>query len=274
MDAEIAELRLQLERAQQALMEREKLATLGSLVATVAHEINTPIGIAVTAASGMEAFSRRLAELLKAERVSRSELQGLAEQLASAASLVGTNLARAAALVGSFKTMAVDQATEQPLAFELGEYLRGVLRAHQPVLRRAQVQVELHQSEPLPVSMAAGMLSQILSNLLLNALNHAFEGITERRIDLWLRGLDAQRIELRLRDNGVGASGEVRARLFEPFFTTKRGAGGSGLGLPIVQTLCRRMGGAVQLDETPGPGLGFVITLPRRAAQAPAGAAG
>lgn len=256
--ARTEELRL----ATTALVEREKLAALGGLVAGVAHDVNTPIGIAVTAASGMEDFARDLLRKLEGEKVSRSELQVLARRLESAASLVRGNLERAAALVGSFKTLAVDQGDEAVQNLELCSYLRAIVQTHQPVLRSARVNVELELPERLPARLAGGLLSQIVSNLLLNAINHAFdEAQAERLVRLQLRNL-GRTLELRLRDNGRGVPAEIRQRLFDPFFTTKREAGGSGLGLHIVQSLCARMGGEVRLDDMPAPGLGFVIELP------------
>ncbi|HEX2010084.1 MAG TPA: ATP-binding protein [Roseateles sp.] len=257
--ARTEELRL----ATTTLVEREKLAALGGLVASVAHEVNTPLGIAVTAASGMEVFALELSRKLEGDKVSRSELQTLAQRLQSAAALVGSNLARAAALVGDFKTLAVDQGSEATQTLDLGDYLRAIVQSHQPVLKSARVEVELVLPERLNARLAGGLLSQIVSNLLLNAVNHAFDDRqAERRIAIELRELGAT-LELAVRDNGRGASPEVRQRLFEPFFTTKRGAGGSGLGLHIVQTLAQRLGGGVRLDERPGPGLGFIIRLPR-----------
>lgn len=257
----------ELRHATAALVEREKLAALGGLVAGVAHEVNTPLGIAVTAASGLEDFARSMQAKLEADKVSRSELQALARQLGSAATLVSSNLARAAALVGNFKTLAVDQGSEQAMRLELVEYLRGVLRAHQPVLKSAQVDLVLALPERLTVRMAGGQFSQIVSNLLLNAVTHAFERRPPPHlIRLSLEEDGPSHLLLKLRDNGRGVAPEIRSRLFEPFFTTKRGSGGSGLGLHIVQTLVQRMGGELRLDEADGAGLGFIIRLPREAA--------
>ena len=265
LELKVLERTEELRHATAALVEREKLAALGSLVAGVAHEVNTPLGIAVTAASGLEDFARSMLDRLGAEKVSRSELQALARRLADAAGLVSANLARAAALVGNFKTLAVDQGSEQAMRLDLVDYLQGVLRAHQPVLKTARVELALDLPEHLPVRMAGGRFSQIISNLLINAVTHAFEGEpTPHLLRIALRE-DGAMVELRLRDNGRGVAPEVRSRLFEPFFTTRRGSGGSGLGLHIVQTLVQRMGGELRLDEAPGPGLGFIIRLPREA---------
>jgi signal transduction histidine kinase len=125
------------------------------------------------------------------------------------------------------------------------------------------VNVELDLPERLSLRLSGGMFSQVVSNLLLNAINHAFEPEQqERELRIGLKSASDSCL-LSVRDNGRGVAPELRHRLFEPFFTTKRGAGGSGLGLHIVQSLCQRMGGDIRLDDSPGPGLGFLIRLPR-----------
>jgi signal transduction histidine kinase len=211
----------------------------------------------------MEEFARELQRKLQGEKVSRSELLVLADRLREAAVMVGSNLQRASTLMGDFKTLAVDQGSEDSQLLDLPEYLRAIVLVHQPVLRSARVQVQLDLPERLSLRLAGGLLSQVVSNLLLNAVNHAFEpGQQAREVRISLSA-DERGCQLALRDNGRGVPAEQRAQLFEAFYTTKRGAGGSGLGLHIVQTLCRRMGGEVSLDPREGPGLGFLIRLPR-----------
>ncbi|MFY8117905.1 MAG: sensor histidine kinase [Roseateles sp.] len=259
VQARAEELRL----ATTTLVEREKLATLGGMVASVAHEVNSPLGIAVTAASGLEEFASELLRKLQGDKVSRHELQALAGHLRDAATLVVGNLERASSLMGGFKTLAVDQGNEDSQRMDVGEYLRSIVMVHQPVLRSARVNVQLDLPERLDLRLSGGMFSQVISNLLLNAINHAFEPEhQERELRISLKS-DADGCLLSVRDNGRGVAPELRHRLFEPFFTTKRGAGGSGLGLHIVQSLCQRMGGEIRLDDSPGPGLGFLIRLPR-----------
>jgi C4-dicarboxylate-specific signal transduction histidine kinase len=259
VQARTEELRL----ATTTLVEREKLATLGGMVASVTHEVNSPLGIAVTAASGMEEFAAELQRKLRGEKVSRHELQALAGHLRDAAALVVSNLDRASSLMAGFKTLAVDQGSEDNQRLDICEYLRSIVMVHQPVLRSARVNVELDLPERLSLRLSGGMFSQVVSNLLLNAINHAFEPEQqERELRIGLKSASDSCL-LSVRDNGRGVAPELRHRLFEPFFTTKRGAGGSGLGLHIVQSLCQRMGGDIRLDDSPGPGLGFLIRLPR-----------
>ena len=260
---ELTACREALAHATQRLIEQEKLAALGALVPGLAHDINTPIGIAVTAASAAADCAQSLTQKLAADKVSRVELQALAAQINSACTLVGDNLQRATELIGSFKTMAVDQASANDSLTELGDYLRGIVRVHQPALRAAHARVSVEAPAALRTHIATGLFSQIVSNLIMNALTHAFEGIEDRHIllKLWV---DGEQVWLRCADNGRGADAEVRQRLFEPLFTTRRGSGGSGLGLHIVETLSRQMGGHVRLEEGDGPGLSFLINLPYR----------
>jgi len=261
---ELTACREALAHATQRLMEQEKLAALGALVPGLAHEINTPIGIAVTAGSAAADCAQALAKKLTAEKVSRSELQALAAQISAACILVGDNLQRATELIGGFKTMAVDQASLLDTQIDLGAYLRSIVRVHQPALRSAHALVWVEAPERLNTHIATGLFSQIVSNLIMNALMHAFEGIEDRRIHLklWVEG---EELKLRCSDTGRGADAEVRKRLFEPLFTTRRGSGGSGLGLHIVETLSRQMGGHIKLEDGGNaPGLSFLLTLPYR----------
>jgi len=254
----------ELAAANAKLVEQEKFAILGALVPGLAHDINTPIGIAVTAATAVEDFAQNLQAKLGGERVSRAELLALAAQIANASNLIASNLERAADLIGSLKAVAADQASEAEMSVELVHYVQGVVRVHQPVLRSGRVQVSVDAPHELYARIVPGMLSQIVSNLIMNALAHAFEGLPDshaRRIELSLKRKD-DRIVLTFADNGRGVSAEVRERMFEAHFTTRRGSGGSGLGLHIVETMAQRLGGSVSVADAGGPGLTLRVELP------------
>jgi C4-dicarboxylate-specific signal transduction histidine kinase len=264
LERELTDCREALTHAKQRLVEQEKLVALGTLVPGLSHDISTPIGIAVTAASGASESAALLTKKLSGEKVSRTELLALAAQMATACTLVNDNLQRAAELIASFKILAVDQASELESSLDLADYLRRVVRVHQPALRSGRVEVRLDAPPRLDTMIAGGLFSQIVSNLLMNAVVHAFEGIDERyiKLRLWTEG---QRIFLRHADSGRGASGEVRERLFEPLFTTRRGSGGSGLGLHIADSLSRKLGGHIALEPPKdGEGLSFLLELPLR----------
>lgn len=253
--------------ANDKLVEQEKFAILGALVPGLAHDINTPVGIAVTAATAVEDFATTLQAKLSGERVSRSELLALAGQIANASELIASNLQRAADLIGSLKAVAADQASEVEMPVELVSYVRGIVRVHQPVLRASRVEVRFDAPQQLNVRIVPGMLSQIVSNLIMNALAHAFEGVPEsqeRRVVLSLRQ-DGERLVLVFADNGRGVTPEVRSRMFEAHFTTRRGSGGSGLGLHIVETMAQRLGGWASVVDTAEPGLTLRVELPYRA---------
>lgn len=241
-------LALDLALAKQARteVELEKNNALGRLVAGIAHDVNTPIGVAITAASGMDDAAKRLTRALAGERVSRTELQGLAQQLSSSAELIDRNLQRAASLIGDFKRVAVDQSSGAVMDIQLGDYLRSIVAVHGPALRKAQARASVDVEAELELRLAPGLLSQIVSNLLMNSLTHAF--VHGRGGEITIRAhREGDQVCLDFADDGVGASDEVRAHIFEPFFTTRRGQGGSGLGMYIVHDLVGRLGGTIAL---------------------------
>ena len=264
LERELIDCRAALSHATQRLVEQEKLAALGALTPGLSHDISTPIGIAVTAASGASETAMLLTKKLASEKVSRAELLALAAQMTAASNLVTDNLARAADLIAGFKTMAIDQASELAVHMDLADYLRRIVRVHHPALRAARVKVEVDAPERLDVTLSGGMFSQIVSNLIMNSIVHGFdgfEGADDRRIaiKLWV---DPGGLHLRHADNGRGASQEVRERLFEPLFTTRRDKGGSGLGLHIADNVSRKMGGRIVLEEREEAGLSFLLELP------------
>jgi len=242
-------------------MEQEKADALGRLVAGVAHEVNTPIGVAVTAASSVAENAQKLAAALRSERVSRVELTELSTRLISGSDLVERNLQRAASLIGNFKKVTVDQASEEVSDFVLLDYLRSIASVLGPALRKAMVSVQLDVDAAIELRMAAGLLTQVVSNLIMNSINHAFPEGRGGLILISAR-LEGRYVLLDVADDGCGASADVRARMFEPFFTTKRGKGGSGLGLYIVASLMERLGGDVELPPSER-GLCVRLRLPR-----------
>jgi signal transduction histidine kinase len=246
-------------------MEQEKLSAQARLVASIAHDVNTPIGIAVTAASGLEDAAQRLSQCLRAERVSRAELLQLSATLSQAAQLVQGNLQRAAELIGGFKRMAVDQASEQVVRLQLADYVRQLVAVHSPALTKAGIRCVQQIPAELQLELVAGQLSQALSNLIMNSLAHAFPDGRPGCISISARA-EGGEVLIEVADDGIGLSPEVRAHVFEPFFTTKRGRGGSGLGLHIVQTSLQALGGSVELPAATR-GLTVRLRLPLQPAQ-------
>ncbi|HSW06419.1 ATP-binding protein [Aquabacterium sp.] len=252
-----------LRRAQAELVRAEKLASLGSLVAGVAHELNTPIGNAVMVASTL-ADQQREFEAAIAGGLRKSTLDSYLGTAREAAQVLERNLQRAAELVGSFKQLAVDQSSYQRRRFELAEVLQEVLLALSPTLRRSAVALQHEVPAGLLLDSYPGPLGQVLVNLISNALVHAFDEGASGLITVRAGPADEPgQMRLRLADNGRGIAERDLGRVFDPFFTTRLGQGGSGLGLHIVYTLVTEvLGGRIEVHSTEGSGTEFVIDLP------------
>ncbi|CCG07511.1 ATP-binding protein [Pararhodospirillum photometricum] len=251
--------------AQGHLVEAEKMASLGQLVAGVAHEINTPVGIAVTAASLIADETRALRQQVENDTLRRSSFLAFLEQIEEASTLLLANTERASELIQSFKQVAVDQTSDERRRFDLAHYTHEVLLSLGPPLRKAPHRLDVEIPEGLILDSYPGAFARIIANLVMNALIHAFpDPATPGVLRLSAQvGADDQ-IEMTVADSGVGMSAEVRRRLFDPFFTTRRGQGGSGLGLNIVYNLVTHtLGGRIEVDTFPGGGSRFLVTVPR-----------
>ena len=255
----------ELKQAQASLVEAEKLAALGGLVAGVAHEINTPLGISLSSASLLAEATRRFATQLDSGQVKKSELQDYLATARESVELILSNAQRAAHLVQSFKQVAVDQTSEARRSFDLAEYLDEVIESLQPTFKRRPVQVRNDCPPGIPMDGYPGALAQVVTNLLVNTLTHAFAAEDSGLIRLSAERLDGE-VRLCFEDNGQGIATEHLGHIFEPFFTTRRGSGGSGLGLHLVYNLVnKRMGGQIAVSSTPGQGTHFTLTLPLHA---------
>lgn len=248
------------------LVHSEKLAGLGALVAGVAHELNTPIGNGLTVASTLEHKTRDFAAAM-ALAPKRSTLEQFVTDTQFAADILLRNLTRAAAMVASFKQVAVDQTSSQRREFALQEVVGEIVITLNPAIRKSGCLVRPRIDAALTLDSYPGPLGQVLTNLLNNAMLHAFApGHTDGTIDIEAEALDAHTAQLRVRDNGVGIEAIYLKRIFDPFFTTRLGTGGSGLGLHIVHNIVTGLlGGTVEVHSTPGQGTQFTLRLPRQA---------
>jgi PAS domain S-box-containing protein len=251
-----------LKKTQEHLVQNRKMAALGALVSGVAHEINTPVGVCVTAASYLELKVDELTRRIAAGSPEPASLKKPLDAIKEATGSILTNLNRAAELVKSFKQVAVDQATEEKRRFNLREYIDMVLLSLRPKYKRTGHTLEVNCPEDLEIVSYPGVISQILTNLVMNSLIHGFDGIEAGKIVLEVT-IDQDQCVLRYSDNGVGMSGEDLGRIYDPFFTTKRAHGGSGLGMHIVYNLVtRRLDGRIECRSAPGEGTVFQIVFP------------
>ncbi|MGH8042835.1 MAG: two-component regulator propeller domain-containing protein [Rudaea sp.] len=259
------ELRQTLEQltvAQRHLLESEKMAALGGLVAGIAHEINTPLGVTVTAASHLREEAMRMARKSDPAGFDPEELARFHVAVGETSEIILRNLQRADQLIKSFKLVAVDQTTEERRRIELGGYLKEILISLGPTLKKTSHAVSIVCPEPVIIDTYPGALYQIVSNLLMNTLHHAFDPNQSGSITISAR-LSGTVAELSYRDNGRGMEEAVRARIFEPFFTTRRGQGGSGLGLHVVYNLVTQLlKGSIRVESAPGAGVLFEMFLP------------
>jgi signal transduction histidine kinase len=264
-DLEQALMRLKL--AQSQLVQSEKRASLGSLVAGVAHEINTPVGVGVTAASTLQEWAQRLAAQHKDGKLTRSELERFISVCLDSTQILMTNLQRAAELIRSFKQVAVDQSSGERRRFLLKTYVEEILISLAPRLNRTGHTITVDCPPELQLDSYPGALAQILTNLIQNSLVHGFPDNRRGHIGISARE-EPGGIVLRYADNGIGIPAENLNRIYDPFFTTKRGAGGSGLGMHIVYNLVTRMlGGTIDLASQPGQGTRVTVTVPAATGQ-------
>jgi signal transduction histidine kinase len=253
----------QLQEAQSELVRQEKLASLGRLVAGVAHEINTPLGICVTATSHLVQELKLTREELEAGEMTEDSLNAFLDIVDQSLRIMTTNTQRAAALVRSFKQVAVDQSSDDLRRFNLGAYLDEVLLSLQPKLKGRPVKVEVQCPPDLMLDSFPGAVSQIVTNMVMNSLVHGFERDQAGTI-LLHAAHDGETVTLDFADDGAGMDADTLGKLFDPFFTTKRGNGGSGLGAHILYNLATgALGGTVRADSAPGKGLRYQIKFPR-----------
>jgi PAS domain S-box-containing protein len=262
-DAAEAALR-NLRETQNSLIEAEKLAALGRLVAGVAHEVNNPVGISLTVASSLERKTALFGGEVSHGALRRSSLNEFLETCRDASSQLVANLNRAAELIASFKQVAADRNYSDQRTFDLADLTEQVVMSLRPGLRKRHLTLTVDCQPSLTMNSYPGPYGQVLTNLFLNAVAHAFPDGRPGSVDITAREADEDHVEIVFSDDGCGMSLDVRRRAFDPFFTTRRDQGGTGLGLHIVYSIVtNRLGGRLELDSEPGRGTRVRIVLPR-----------
>jgi NO-binding membrane sensor protein with MHYT domain/nitrogen-specific signal transduction histidine kinase len=260
-EAALAELKA----TQESLVQAEKMASLSQLTAGVAHEINTPIGTALTAATVLQRRTDEFVRSIETGAMTKTAALKYASVAAESTALVASNIQRAATLIQSFKQVAVDQTSGEQRSFGLSSYLHEVLHSLTPRLKQTAHTVTIDCDASLVVTSYPGALAQIVTNLLVNSLVHAYPDGRTGHIAIAAHTIDGETVELRYRDDGDGIPAADVKRIFDPFFTTRRGEGGTGLGLHIVYNLATQtLHGTIDVDSD-ATGTRFVISFPVRA---------
>ena len=251
-----------LRSAQRQLVEAEKMAALGSLVAGISHEVNTPLGISITAVTTMAAATEELKEQYALGPFRRSAFDGYLRIVTESNELIVGNLHRVDELMQSFKHVAVDQITSDRRTFCLKQYLEEVVRSLEPKLRTGRHTIQIEVDEDLRLVSYPGAFAQIITNLVINSLVHGYLDRQEGKIYIGARRR-GDRLHLQYHDDGVGIAAEHLGRIYEPFFTTARDRGGTGLGLHIVYNLVtQRLKGFIRHESAPAQGVTFFLDLP------------
>jgi len=252
-----------LRETQASLIEAEKLAALGRLVAGVAHEVNNPVGISLTVASALERKTANFTAEVGRGDLRRSSLNDFLATSRDASSQLVANLNRAAELIQSFKQVAADRNYSDQRSFDLADLTEQVVMSLRPGLRKHNLTLNVECQPNLTMNSYPGPYGQVLTNLFLNAVAHAFPDGRAGTIEIQARACGKDNVEIIFSDNGCGMSLDVRRRAFDPFFTTRRDQGGTGLGLHIVYSVVtNRLGGRLDLDSEPGRGTRIRILLP------------
>ncbi|HJV01905.1 MAG TPA: HAMP domain-containing sensor histidine kinase [Burkholderiaceae bacterium] len=251
-----------LRRTQESLLQAERLASLGGLVAGVAHEINTPVGIALTSASVLLEATEKVHQAIEGGNIKKSDITRYVETAGESTRLIMNNAYRAAHLIHSFKQIAVDQVSEARRRFELRDYITEVVASLQPKLKKTHIHVTIACPPDIVLDSYPGALAQVITNLTLNCVEHAFEPDAEGTIAINVVQ-DGDWIEMQVVDNGKGIAPDMIDKVFDPFVTTRRGQGGTGLGLNIVFNLiAKQFGGNITVSSTLGHGASFVLRIP------------
>jgi len=262
-NAQLKESLSSLAEAQEQLVHSEKMAALGGLVAGISHEINTPVGIGVTSATNIEEKMKSLEDSFLSGKLTKREFESTMEHTRKGLDILIANLNRASDLIKSFKQVAVDQSSDEFRHVDVREYFDEIIMSLHPKLKNTNIQLINEAPESIVVYTNPGALYQIISNLIVNSVVHAFDDSQEDERIVIDAIRDGEELVVEYSDNGKGVDEDALVKIYEPFYTTKRGQGGSGLGMNVVYNLVTTsLNGRIDIDSHPGEGLKVSIKLP------------
>ena len=253
---------IELSKAQDRLLEAEKMSSLGALSAEISHEINTPIGISITSTSYLSDIIHKFQQDINAPQLSKRTIDSFIDNAQHSVELLLSNLQRAAELIASFKQVAVDQTNDKVRLINVAKYLDEIIRSIHPKLKKTDHSVKINCDPHIEIYTHPGAIAQIIINLIINSIAHAFTNINrgEMTIDI---ALDQQRLVILYRDNGIGVNEEQLEKLFDPFYTTKASKGGTGLGTHIIKNLIEdTLNGSIEAYSKESEGLSYHMSFP------------
>lgn len=243
------------------LVEAEKMAALGGLVAGVAHEVNTPLGVSITASSHLSDLTDELMIKINETNFDQATLMDYLKDIQKVALIIEKNLTRAGKLTQSFKQLSVDQTSEPKRIFNVGKYLEEILISLSPSLKKTNIKIETQYKDDILLNGSPGAFSQIITNLLMNAISHAYDQHEPGTIKIKIEK-DQNNIKMTFADDGHGIDPQTLSKIYEPFFTTRRDLGGTGLGLSIVYSIItQQFSGTIQCKSKLGVGTTFTMIL-------------
>lgn len=263
LEAQVQERSKDLETTQKQLVESEKMASLGGLVAGVAHEINTPVGVGLTGITHLQELNKKIIRAYEAKDMGQEDFELYLERTDETAQIVTVNLMKAASLINSFKQVAVDQSSEEKRTFDLDEYIKEILLSINNVIKKTRHTITVECPRSLTITSYPGAISQILTNLIMNSIVHAYSKEDKGEIHIDVADED-DHIRLVYEDDGKGIKKEDLAKVCDPFFTTNRAHGGSGLGMNIVYNIVHtRLKGSMQIESEKHHGVKMTFILPK-----------
>jgi signal transduction histidine kinase len=251
----------ELNKAQERLLDAEKMAILGKLSAEISHEINTPIGVSITSTSYLSDLLSSLKQEITSQKLSKRSLDDFTKNADQSLHLLLNNLNRASDLITSYKQVAVDQTSDKTRKINVAQYIDEIIQSLHPKLKKTKHVIKVNCASNIDIYCHAGAISQIFTNLIINSIIHGFEGIEHGIITINAE-LKGERLHLHYQDNGIGVPQEKLSQLFVPFYTTKAGAGGTGLGTHIVNELVTdSLNGTITAHSEAGQGLSYDIAF-------------
>lgn len=256
-----------LDLTQKSMIEREKMASLGDVVAGLCHEINTPLGVCVTVASSLSDYNQDFKSTLKEDDLKKSDLDDYVKSIEQAENLLNSSLHRAADLMGHFKQVAIDQTSSHRRNFDLAEMLAEALIVVKPAFKNDKYRLSLNCDAGIVMSSYPGPLNQVISNLIYNAMDHGFQNREKGFVNIFAETMsNDNEVLIEFSDDGAGIEEKHISKIFNPFFTTKPGRGGTGLGLNITYNIITNvLGGSITVHSAEGEGTTFMIKIPKNA---------